>query len=308
MLTVFSAGLLFAGGRADSGAGKSTGMKVGMTVPDLSNPVYAANSEALKKLVESKGGQLTYMDCKLNITTQISQIENFISSGVDILVVSPATPTGLEATYRLAREKGIKIFVRDRYEELADVSLDIPNYDLGVMVAEEAAKWINEKFNGVCEITVINYPEIEVLIDRAKGITDTLAKLVPNSKIVAQFSAATPAVGMSKMETVLQSHPNVKVVASIGDGGAIGANEAFKTAGKLTSDIGIFGVDATREALTAIANNEGIRASIIITGTAEDQAAEIYGALEKLYTGQPVEKRMWRSIFTVDKTNYTNYQ
>jgi ribose transport system substrate-binding protein len=308
MLTVLSAGVLFAGGGAASGSQRSTGMKVGMTIHDLSNPVFAATSEALKKLVESKGGQLTYMDCKTNITTQISQIENFISSGVDILLVEPVASTGFEASFRLAKEKGIKIFVWDSDVDIADVSWIIDNYSLGQMIGEETAKWVNEKFNGVCEIAVLDYPQLEIIIERAKGITDTLAKLVPNAKIVAQTSAVTPTEGMSKTETILQSNPNLKVIASIGGGGAVGANEAFKAAGKLTPDVGIFAADATPAELTAIANNEAIRCSIMISGTPEDQANEIYAALEKLYTGQPVEKRLFRRIFPVNKDNYARYR
>jgi ribose transport system substrate-binding protein len=113
---------------------------------------------------------------------------------------------------------------------------------------------------------------------------------------------------MAKVETILQSNPNLKVIASVGGGGAVGANEAIKSAGKLTPDFGIFAADATPAELTAIANNEAIRCSIMISGTPEDQANEIYGALEKLYTGQPVDKKLFRRIFPVNKDNYTRYQ
>ena len=44
------------------------------------------------------------------------------------------------------------------------------------------------------------------------------------------------------METILQAHPDVKVVCCIGGGGATGANEALKgTYGsEVPDDIGIF--------------------------------------------------------------------
>ena len=43
----------------------------------------------------------------------------------------------------------------------------------------------------------------------------------PNAKIVAETSAINPAEGISKMETIFQSNPNVKVVGCIGGGGSV---------------------------------------------------------------------------------------
>ena len=71
---------------------------------------------------------------------------------------------------------------------------------------------------------------------------------------------------MSVTENFLQAHPNMKVIVSIGDGGAIGANETVKAAGLATDDFGIFGVDATKEALQKIKNNESLRMSVSLGG------------------------------------------
>ena len=49
-----------------------------------------------QKEVDSKGGNLNFVACESNVNKQITQIENFVASGVDVLIVHPADPRGLK--------------------------------------------------------------------------------------------------------------------------------------------------------------------------------------------------------------------
>ena len=53
-------GLFIAQGAASAAPGGP--MKVGMTVQDLSNQIWAGACDALEKLVEDDGGDFTYLD------------------------------------------------------------------------------------------------------------------------------------------------------------------------------------------------------------------------------------------------------
>ena len=217
-----------------------------------------------------------------NIATQIQQIENFISKGVDALVVHAADPVGIEAVLAEARKAGIKVFAWDDNLQNADIAWLIDNYELGYMIGEKAANWINEKLDGKAEVAVLDYPQLPILLERGNGIVDAITKLAPGAKIVAKQSAINVSEGQAKMETIFQANPNVKVVAAIGGGGAVGANEAAKAAGKISDDFGIFAADATDPEIAAIKANEGNRMSVMITGGPNEIAKEIYGWLEKL--------------------------
>ena len=74
------------------------------------------------------------------------------------------------------------------------------------------------------------------------GILDALKEKAPNAEVVANQPAIDTTEGLNAMETILQAHPDVKVVCCIGGGGATGANEALKgTYGsEVPDDIGIF--------------------------------------------------------------------
>ena len=99
----------------------------------------------------------------------------------------------------------------------------------------------------------------------------------------------------------------MKVVCAIGGGGSIGANEAANAAGKAKDDFGIFAVDATQPELQAIKNGEGVRMSVIVTGTNEDVANEINGFVETLAAGGELEPRIYREIIPVTIDNVDKY-
>ena len=199
---------------------KEKGPKVGMAGQRTSsNPTWAGYCQAIKKEVDSKGGNLNYVSCESNVNKQITQVENFVASGVDVLIVHPADPAGIEDALKQAREKGVKVLAWDDNLENADMAWLIDNHKLGYLIGEYAAKWINEKLGGKAEVAILNYPQLPILLQRGNGIKEAVTKLAPNAKIVAETSAINPAEGITKMETIFQSNPNVKVVGCIGAGG-----------------------------------------------------------------------------------------
>jgi ribose transport system substrate-binding protein len=284
------------------------GVKVGMTIQDLSNPVWAGYCQALQKKIGSMGGSLTYVSCESNAGKQITQIENFVSSGVDVLIIHPADPAGVEAACKQARDKGIKVISWDDDLKNADLAWLIDNHKLGYTIGEAAAKWINDKLGGKAEVAILNYPQLPILLERGNGIKEAITKLAPNATIVAETSAINPAEGISKMETIFQAHPNVKVVGCIGGGGSVGANEAAKAAGKIKDDFGIFAADATKPELSAMKNNEGVRMTVAVGGTLQNSADTVWGLIEQLESGKPIEtKEVYRILVPVTKENVEEF-
>ncbi len=284
-------------------AAPKKGIKVGMTVQSISNPIWAGNCSELQKDVKADGGEMTYVACDSNVTTQIQQVENFISDKVDVIVCHPADPKGIENVLKQARAAGIKVIAWDDNLENCDMAYVINNYDLGKMIGEQAANWINKKLGGKAEVAVLDWPQLPILLQRGNGIVDAIKKNAPKAKIVAQQPAIDAAGGQTVMETIFQAHPNVKVVACIGGGGAVGANEAAKGAKKITTDFGIFAADATAQEIKAIKNNEGNRMSVMITGGPYTIAKEMYGLIKKVTSGQKYNKEYFRKIFPVTAAN-----
>lgn len=288
-------------------SGDKDQIKIGMTVQDLSNPTWSGYCKAIQKEAEDNGAAMNYVSCESNVSKQIMQIENFVARGMDVIIIHPADPAGIEAACKEARAAGVKIISWDDDIENADVRWLIDNYDLGYQVGTEAAKFIKEKHNGSTEVAILNYPQLPVLLARGNGIRDAITKLSPNSKIVAETSAINPKEGIEKMETIFQSNPNLKVVTCIGGGGSVGANEAAKAAGKNSDDFGVFAVDATKPELEAIKNNEAVKMSVIVTGTDDDVAKTVFGFVKKLTEGAEIPAKVYRKLIPVNKDNVDKY-
>lgn len=272
LLAVIAAFAMTACDRNNDGEGQT---KIGMTVQDLSNPTWSGYCQTIQKKAEANGAKMNYVACESNVSKQIMQIENFVSRGMDVIIVHPADPAGIEFACREAMAAGVKIISWDDDIKNADVRWLIDNKALGSEVGKEASAFINKKHGGQAELAILNYPQLPVLLARGNGIREAIPELAQNAKIVAETSPINPQEGINKMETIFQSNPNVKVICCIGGGGSIGANEAAKAAGKLGDDFGIFAVDATEPELAAIKNNEGVRMSVIVTGTNDDVANEV---------------------------------
>ncbi|MDF1739752.1 MAG: sugar ABC transporter substrate-binding protein [Verrucomicrobiales bacterium] len=287
--------------------GSSDQLKIGMTVQDLSNPTWAGYCKAIQKEAEANGASMNYVSCESNVSKQITQIENFVARGMKVIIVHPADPAGIEQACKQAMAAGVKIISWDDDIKNADMRWLIDNKALGYEVGKEAAEFINSKHGGTAEVAILNYPQLPVLLARGNGIREAITELAPDAKIVAETSAINPDEGITKMETIFQSNPNVKVVACIGGGGSVGANEAAKAAGKVGPDFGVFAVDATQPELQAIKNNEAVRMSVTVTGTAGDVAKEVFGFVQKLANGEPVDARVYRELIPVTSENVDKY-
>lgn len=300
--------LVGCGGETNEATDSNSKIRIGMTVQSLSNPTWAGYCQAIEKEVKAQGGSLNYVACESNAGKQITQIENFVSSGVDVIIIHPADPAGVEFALKEARRAGIKVIAWDDNLKNADLSWLIDNHQLGYTIGQHAAKWINEKHNGKAEVAILNYPQLPILLERGNGIRDAITELAPDAKIVAETSAIDTKAGIEKMETIFQSNPNVKVVCSIGGGGSVGANEAAKAAAKITDDFGIFAADATQPELSALKNNEGVRMTVTVTGTNKDIAVAIWDMVSKLQSGETIEtKEIFREFIPVTQGNVDLY-
>lgn len=288
------------------GAGSGDGYKIGVAVQTLSNQVWAQQMDAIQKEGKADGNNVTVVDCKENANTQIDQLENFITSKCNIIIVNPVDPEAIENVCKKAREAGITVISWDEEMENSDFNWVIKNYDLGAAIGEQAAKFINEKFGDKsCEVVVLGYPQTPILLEREKGILDQLAKLAPNAKVVANQPAIDTTEGLNAMETILQAHPDVKVICSIGGGGATGANEALKgsNGNKVPDDMGIFSTDLTDETIASMENGEFNRVCVAITGNAYVCGKEIYDLATRFAGGEEMEHNVYRELIPVNKSN-----
>lgn len=239
-------------------------LKFGCTVQDLANPYFVVLVDGMKKKCEEIGADITVVDGKSDAATQVSAVENFIAQKVDAIIIAPIDPIAMEPLVEKAHEAGIPVINPTQRIKGVDANINLIDREYGFEGGKIAGQWIKDKLGGEAEVAILGHPVMEALVERAKGIKEGILSVAPNAKIVAEQTANTPETGMKAAETILQAHPNVKVIAAINDAGALGAMEAVKAAGKATEDFCIVGLDATPEAIEKIKEGSIFRGTVDI--------------------------------------------
>ena len=88
-------------------------VKVGISIQSLSNAYWAGVMGKLEEQMEAKGWDYTIVGCDNNAGTQVGQVENFIISGCDLIMVHPADAESLEGICGEAMEADIKVMCWD---------------------------------------------------------------------------------------------------------------------------------------------------------------------------------------------------
>ena len=257
------------------------GATIGITIQSLTNAYWAGVMSKLEELLETYGANYTLVSCEDNAGTQVSQIENFITSGCDLIMVHPSDAEAVETVCAEAQEAGIKVMCWDDVMENTDANWVLDNTELGMAIGEAAAEFINEYYTAddPAEVCVIGYASTAVLVTRAEGIKAGLEEYCNEGvyEIVAETDGIEAAEAQTNCETVLQANPDCTVFVGIGAGAMIGANEALLTyyggAGNIPEYVGVITTDVTEQQLDSLlAGDEAVRAIVGFEGSNTDTA------------------------------------
>lgn len=302
------------GDKRDSGEKKTDRtLKVGITLQSLSNDYFAGVFGEVEAMIKKKGWEYTIVDCKGNAAEQISQVENFILSGCDLIMVHSADPNAMEDVCKNARDAGIVVMSWDDSMTNSDLNWVIDNEELGKVIGREAAVFINEHYSEdhPAQVAIMNYPQLPIVLARGNGIVEGLKDAAGKYQIVAEQPAIEANEAQTNMETILQAHPECRVVCTTGSGPDIGANEALKvhTKGVIPKDMGIFSADAVRQQLEAIiSDKDASNTSIGFEGSNKRTAEAVVDLFERLLNGETFDNNdLERPLTIINKDNAQEY-
>jgi ribose transport system substrate-binding protein len=296
---------------AETTAAEGKPFSVGITIQSLENAYWAGVFGNVDKILAEKGWDYTIVDCSDNAAIQIDQIENFISAGKDLIMVHPADPVAIVDACVRAREAGVIVMSWDDIlpDNASDLNWILDNFTLGHAIGSAAGEFIVEHFTAAepAKVGLINFPQLPILLERENGIVAGLEDTAPDLyEIVVRIPTVVAGEALSGMESALQANPDLKVVASLGAGGDVGANQAFMTHydGNIPDDVGVFSGDASQQTLQQILNNEASRVTVGFEGSALDTAKAVTDLYEKLLTGHVFpEKTIIRILTPIDEHN-----
>ncbi len=196
---------------------------VGVIAITYSTEYHATVAESAVSYARKLGLPVRTFDSEIKVDKQISAIESFTASGAAAIIIGLFDPPSVRSALMDAAKKGVKIvqYAGRDVTELGGVSISIEDADLGSAAGEYAGKLIAKELQGSAHVAILDYPDLPNVVVRAQNMAAALLKAAPGAVIVGNYLGGTPQNGLNSMESALQAHPDINVVASINDAGAL---------------------------------------------------------------------------------------
>jgi ribose transport system substrate-binding protein len=231
----------------------------GFAQTENNNPWRIAQTESMRNAADENGVEIVITDAQSNTPKQVSDIQDMVAQGADVLFIPPREEQGLEPALQSAREAGVPVFLVDR-EANAEICEDYIGF-MGsnfIEQGERAAEWLVEAKNGKAKVAELQGTVgASVTADRGEGFKSVIDENSGMEIIASQSGNFNRAEGQNVMEQILGGNPDLDAVYAHNDEMAIGAIQALKDAGrKPGEDVTVVSVDGTRDALQAIIDGD----------------------------------------------------
>lgn len=240
--TALASGAFAAGKPLAKDCGPNNDYTIGFSQANFKEPYREHVNHELERLVKNYPKfKLVIADGQANVNTQVSQVENFTTQQVDLLMISPFEAAPLTPVVSRVYKSGVPVIELDRKttgdEYTAFVGGD--NHQIAKEAGEWAAKTLMPE-GGEAAI-LEGLPSSSPAIERLEGFKEGVAAN-PKLKVVAvQPVDWMEDKAVTVFSAMLQAHPDIKLVYTSNDLAASGAYIAAKQAGK--TDIKIIGTD-----------------------------------------------------------------
>lgn len=249
---------------------------------------------------EAKGWSVTTADAELDTKKQIDQVNNFIASKVDVIVIEAVDSDAIVPGIEAANQANIPVICLVCDATGGDfIYVGSDNYQCG----QAQAEFYNEALPENAKIVYLaGTPGLTHSNLRHDGFFENFKR--DDVEVVAELSANFEREeGMKIMQDLIQAHPQIDGVVSANDQMALGAVQALKAADRLNGVV-ICGVDATEDGMRSIKEGE-MTGSMLYNGIV--QAQNTVMSIEKILAGEETESRVISPFELVTQDNVDEY-
>ncbi|WP_299150808.1 sugar ABC transporter substrate-binding protein [uncultured Tateyamaria sp.] len=260
------------------------------------------------------GVSLQIEDATDDVAKQLDQINNFIASGVDAIIVNAVDTNATEAMSNAAAAAGVPMVYVNRQpinmDTLPDGQAFVASNEIesGTLKAFEICKNLRAegKSGGATAYLMMGQLSNQAAVQRTKDVEDVIGMDMCNfitiiDKQTAEWSRDKAS---DLMTNWLSSGEPFDAVFANNDEMAIGAINAMKAAGMSMDEVQVGGVDATADALQAM------QAGDLDVTVFQDLAGQGAGSIDtalKLIAGEEVDKTVFIPFKLVTPDNIDEF-
>lgn len=232
------------GSATDGGCGPDGEYLIGMSQANNAEPYREVmNSDIEKAAAEHPQFEVVFADAAQDNAKQVSDVENFLTQQIDLLIISPNEAAPLTSVVSRAYNEGIPVIVLDRKVEGEDYTSFIggDNFAIGKAAGEYVATDLLPEGGKVAELKGL--PGSTPAQERADGFREGIAGNDAVEIVAEGVGNWLREEGQSQFDAILQANDDIDVVYAHNDPMAEGAYLAAESAGR-AGDLKFIGIDA----------------------------------------------------------------
>lgn len=228
--------------------------KVGLVISTLNNPFFVDLKEGAQDEAKKLDMELIVLDSQNDPAKELSNVEDLIVRGVDVILINPTDSDAVYRAVRSANRSEVPVVTLDRGANRGEVVTHIASDNTAG--GKMAGEFILEKLGKDAKVVELEgIPGTTAARDRGKGFNE-VAK--GNLDVVARQAADFDRTkGLNVMENMIQAQPKIDGVFAHNDEMALGALKAIGS----NKNILIVGFDATDDAIESVKNG-GLAATV----------------------------------------------
>ena len=288
---------------------------IGVSMQSFDNNFQTLLREGLQAQASKLNGvSLQIEDAQTDVSRQRSQVDNFIASGVDAIIMTLADTSAATGISEAARKAGIPlVYLNLEPENIAHLPekqayVGSKETDSGKLGAEAACELLKKrgKANDAQAYILMGDLAHQASRDRTSSVKETLAAGDCKGVTIAdeQTAAWTRTNAMDLTTNWITAGRPIDLIFANNDEMALGAIQALKASGVSMDDVIVVGIDATQDALAAMAAGD---LDVTVFQNAKQQAASAVDTAVALAKGNSVDKEVWVPFELVTPKNMVEY-
>ncbi len=288
--------------------------KIGVSMAKFDDNFLTVLRNGIEAQAKGVDAEVQIEDAQNDVAKQLDQIKNFAASGVQAIIVNPVDTSATQAMSDAAAAAGIPLVYVNRLPINIDTLPDNQAFvasnevDSGTLETIEVCRLLKEAGKAEANVYVMmGELSNQAAVQRTKDIHDVMAdgRCVVKLNIIDEQTANWSREEATNMMTNwMSSGKAFDAVIANNDEMAIGAIQAMKAGGVDMKTMIVGGVDATQDALAAMAAGD---LDATVFQNAAGQGAGSLDAAIKLAKGEAVEQKVWIPFELVTPANLADY-
>ena len=268
----------------------------------MENPYYITLEQSLRETLESKGHTLITEDPAGDVKTQIQQIDEMITDGIEAIFLCPVSWEEITPALEDLEQAGVKIINIDsevKEIDYIDAYIGSDNKNAGYICGEDLAKQCPD--GG--KIAILECRTQNSINDRISGFEEAVSgkgfEVTAREDVLGDLNMAREAASR-----IFAEHKDIRAVMCGNDQIALGTLVAAHTAG--LTDIMIYGVDGSPDL-----KKELLKKDSLIRGTCGQSPIKIGKKAAQvgmaILNGEEYDEKTYEEVFFIDSDNVDMY-